>query len=143
MKNKNLVALALLGMTTGLGVNAQADENCSSCKNDVELTGQKCKTAANCNGMNGNGKADCSNLTQDESDYARKLNDKNRQAFCGRFSASQRKQAMQMSCNGMMNCGSNRNAGKNVMKPDDAVAKMMRDNNMSMEEKREELTEVK
>lgn len=139
MKMNNLFALALMGMTAGFAVNAQAEEGCSSCKNEAELAGKKCGSAT----LTGNGNGNCSNLSQDEMGFSKKLSDKQRNAFCSKFTPAQRKQAMQMSCNTPMNCGSNRNNGKVIMKHDDAVSKIMKDNNISMEDKREELTEVK
>lgn len=122
MKHKNLLALTLAGLSMGL------TSCCRNCNED--------RIPSDC-GCPSNYDA-CRELSCDEIYFANLLTERNRKAFCGRFSAEERRAAMLASCNGAMNCGADRNAGKKVMKPDDAVSEIMRQNNMTMAEKREE-----
>lgn len=71
-----------------------------------------------------NQKADCSNLSSDEQDFADELNATNKVMFCGKFSAAQRNSAMDMS-------GTMGKDGK-LMTNDQAVEKVARDSNMMM-----------
>ena len=82
----------------------------------------------------------CSKLSPGERSFSSKLNDANRKMFCGKFTPEQRKTSMMASCNSRANCGLNRNAGKKVMSPDEAVQKVIKDSKMSMAEKRESLS---
>lgn len=118
------MALAIMGISTGVAMHVQAGEETAA-------------TTMN-NNKNMNMKADCSKLTKDEQDFANQLNDKNRTFFCSKFSASQRKASMMLSCSGPSNCGSNR-ASKKVLPPNDAVSKTASDNKISMDEKRESI----
>lgn len=124
MKRQSLMALALMGMSAGFAINAQAGE----------------ETAATTMNNNKNMKPDCSKMTSDEQSFSSKLNDQNRNMFCSKFSASQRKSAMMLNCKGPSNCGSNKSS-KKIMAPNDAVAKVAKDNRISMDEKRESATQ--
>lgn len=125
MKRKELLSIALVGLATGLS------SCCRTCS-DQPISNQ-CDCPTNYD--------PCRTLSCDEIYFANQLTEKNRKAFCGRFSAEERKKAMLASCNDPINCGSDRNAGKKVQKPNDAVTEIMRENNMTMEEKREFLIE--
>jgi len=63
---------------------------------------------------------ECSMLSSDEQAFAAKLTDANRKAFCAKFTSAQRSAAM-MSVNA-------------TMTPDQAVQKVITDNNISMVE---------
>jgi|SRR5579872_1250154 len=120
MKKKNLMMLALMGMTAGLSANLQAEE---ATKVDTKM--------------------DCSKLSSDEMAFSSKLNDSNRRMFCSKFSADQRKSAMMASCMGPNNCGAGRSDGtKKPMNANDAVQKVMKDNGMAMAEKREKAADA-
>lgn len=124
MKKSNLMMLALMGLTAGISANAQAGQ---------ETAAQTNKKDMSCPNM--------ASLSSDEQAFASKLNDKNKKAFCGQFSSDQRRAAMMASCKGPANCGADKATGKKkIMSPDDAVGKVMNDNNMSMAEKRANLT---
>jgi hypothetical protein len=120
MKHKDLLSLALVGLTVGL---ASCCNNCNEARipNDCPCpcTGDVCQ-----------------GLSCDEIYFANQLVERNRRAFCSKFSAEQRRAAMMASCHTDINCGSGKNAGKKALKPDDAVSAIMRDNNMTMLEKR-------
>jgi hypothetical protein len=129
MKKRNLMMLALMGITAGLTVESEAAGEVAECS--------KCqKTAGTTNS--------CARLTNAEQDFSSKLNDKNKKMFCEKFTMEQRKSAMMAACNTVYNCGANRNAGKNILKPDDAVMKVAKDNKLSsseeMSEKRESIS---
>lgn len=120
MNKRDLRLLALMGLTAGL---TSCCRTCDTYRNDCACPSKEDA---------------CQALTCDELYFANQLVERNRRAFCGKFSAEQRRAAMLVSCHGDINCGSDRNAGKKAMKPDDAVSMIMRDNNMTMEEKRSE-----
>ena len=68
--------------------------------------------------------ADCSKLTADEQQFAKKLTPGNMMFFCNQFTPQMRQQCMQMS--------KSMNNKPAAMTPDQAVAKMAKDNNMMM-----------
>jgi hypothetical protein len=74
----------------------------------------------------------CSRLSPEEQAFAAKLTDHNKHVFCSKFSAEQRKAAMAAACNGNAYCESGPNAGKRALSPNDAVKKVMKENNISM-----------
>jgi hypothetical protein len=69
--------------------------------------------------------ADCSTMTADEQSFASQLMDPNmKMMFCSKFTPDQRSSCMQMA--------QQPDASGNMMTPDQAVQKMMQDNNMTM-----------
>ena len=125
MKKNKLLSLALMGITAGLSVNAQAAEEAQVIEVDYRQ------------------QTDCSKLSPDEQTLAQKLDDYHRKMFCNKFTKDQRRSVMQATCNGASNCGTARNGGKNIMTPQDAVNMVMRSNRLSMDEKREGAAESK
>jgi|GEM_PF-4555454 len=121
MKQRDLLSIALIGLVAGLS------SCCRTCSDNQISNECGCPTNYDA----------CRNLSCDEMEFANQLTEKNRTIFCSRFSSEERKRAMQASCHASINCGADRNAGKKVEKPNDAVTDIMRHNNMTMEEKRE------
>lgn len=65
---------------------------------------------------------DCSDMSQDEQDFAAQLNDVNAMMFCSKMTSDQRQKAMKMT--GM------RGPSGTKMTPDDAVQNVMKKNGM-------------
>lgn len=65
----------------------------------------------------------CMSLSSDQQAFANGLNSTNQMLFCSQFNASQRSAAMSMA--------GKQNGNGNMMSPDQAVAKVARDNNIS------------
>lgn len=122
MKKRDLLTLAVVGLTAGLS------SCCRTCTDYRMPNDCGCPCAGD----------PCQALSCDELYFANQLVERNRRAFCSKFSAEQRRAAMVASCHTEINCGTAKNAGKKALKPDDAVSIIMRDNNMTMEEKRSE-----
>jgi uncharacterized protein with von Willebrand factor type A (vWA) domain len=105
MQKKRLISLVLMGITAGFAINAQA-ESATALKADNKMM-------------------DCSKMSADEQAFAKKLSSSNRDMFCGKFSSSQRKAAMKEACHDAAKC-----EGREPMSEDDAVEKVMKQNNM-------------
>jgi hypothetical protein len=106
MKRKTMMMLALVGMTTGVAVNAETTNSASATKTQTAATapstqncGQKTEAAGTCK------------ISADEQAFVAKLNDQNRKAFNEKLSAEQKKAVMV--------------AVKNGANADEAVQKML------------------
>lgn len=100
------MAVTALGMLSCVFASAQANE---ISQNEISQNSQNQM-------MNPSTQANCNALSPAEQDFAKRLSADNQKMFCGRFSADQRKTAMQMA--------GQTDANGNIMNPDQAVQKV-------------------
>ena len=101
MKRNTMMMLALVGMTTGLTVNAD----------EVQTTSAPAAKAQVAPAATAQKAPEATKLSAEEVSFAAKLNDQNRKAFSEKLSADQRKAVMV--------------AGKNGANADEAVQRMV------------------
>jgi hypothetical protein len=118
MKNEKIFILAIA--MSALSVPLFSAESPSSLENE--------KLLAQRNQYNDNSDqammspADCSEMSEDEQDFASQLNDANSKTFCSKMTPMQRQKAMQMT--GM------RGSSGTKISPDDAVQNVMKNSGM-------------
>lgn len=121
MRKMNMMVLALMGLTAGLSANQANPE--VAVADEVAAIGKKTDKVA-------------AKLSNDEVTFASKLSERNKKAFSEKLNADQRKVAMKMS-GGPSGAGAQRSAEKKTLTPNEAVQKILKDNNISMDEVQE------
>lgn len=115
MKKEFFMTLAAVCMVAGLSANQAAQATAAA---PAQATQQEKAVAT---------------LSADELAFAAKLNDQNRKVFSTQFSEEQRKTAMGATCAS----GACANSQKAALAPNDAVAKIMKESNVAVAEKKE------